>query len=342
MNSLQPSAGTRQYDVEADWQLNHICNMRCQYCFNTTNTTKESRSATDPVRCLEFFNSTKKVWSLHLTGGEPFLSSGFVELCKVLSSDHFLSLNSNLSSALVSDFAETIDSSRVEYVQCCLHLEERDRLNIWSGLENNLGALCSNGFLVFASQVMTPEAFARFPAAAERLADLGVVLIPKSLQGLFKGRWYPHAYSEKQRVLFRALSEAAEASLRFLTPRLIHKAVTVNPLQDRKFLNGFPVFRSAGCAAGTKFFTIQPNGNIYRCGRNQLLGNIEKGWFMPLSAISPCNSSYYPYFCLRYCELPQRTSAIMPLCLEEPPSFCTQTMHGLLRKGRQMLKQALR
>jgi MoaA/NifB/PqqE/SkfB family radical SAM enzyme len=316
--------------------------MSCRYCFSTTNAPNAHRPVADPARCLDFFNATGKVWSLHMTGGEPFLSSGFVELCKVLSRGHFLSLNSNLSSALVRDFAETVDPSRVEYVHCCLHLEERTRRNVWTTLESNLRALTRLGFLVFASQVMTSETFAVFPRAAERLANLGVVLIPKSLQGLFEGRWYPHSYSEEEKAAFRALSEEAEASLRVLTPGLMEQIVTVNPLRDREFLNGFPIFRGAPCAAGARFFTIRSNGNIYRCGFNHLLGNIEKGLFAPLSSSTPCDSSYYPYFCLRHSELLQGTSGARPIPLEVPPSPSLQTIHGLLRKGRKMLKQGIR
>lgn len=342
MNPIQSSAYTTRYDIEADWQINNVCDMACRYCFSTRSSAKGIRPVADPARYLDFFNSTGKVWSLHLTGGEPFLSPGFVELCKVLSQDHFLSLNSNLSSTLVSDFAEEVDPSHVEYVQCCLHLEERNRLHLWSTLASNLLALARRSIFVFASQVMTPETFAIFPQAAEHLAHLGVVLIPKSLQGLFEGKWYPHAYTEEQKRAFRALSAVAESRLGSLAPRLMQLVVTVNPLRDREFLDGFPVFRGAACAAGSRLFTIQSNGNIYRCGSNHLLGNIENGLFEPLSPNTPCDTSYYPYFCLRYSELPRRASGTTPFLMEVPPPPYLQAMRGLLRKGRKMLNRAIR
>jgi MoaA/NifB/PqqE/SkfB family radical SAM enzyme len=341
MNTIQASAPTTQHTIEADWQLNSICNMKCGYCFSTTNPTIARSTVIDPARCLEFFDATGEVWSLHMTGGEPFLTSGFVKLCSVLSSRHFLSLNSNLCSALVRDFAEAVDRSHVQYVHCCLHLEERGRLNLWKALEDNLRALTRRGFLVFASQVMTSKTFAVFPQAAERLADLGVVLIPKFLQGLFEGKWYPHAYSEKEKAVFCTLSEEAEAGLRSLTPLLMQQRVTVNPLRDREFLSGFPIFRGVGCSAGARFFTIQSNGNIYRCGSNHLLGNIEKDIFGPLPPYTPCDSSYYPYFCLRYSELAQSPSGATLIPLEVPPSTGLQTIYGLVRIGRKVLKQVI-
>jgi len=330
-----------QGTIEADWLLNDACNLKCLYCFGsgTAKPARAGRRRVDPARYLDFFNATGKIWRLHLTGGEPFLYPGFVELCNVLSRGHLLSLNSNLSSARVRDFAETVDPSRVEYLHCSLHLQERDRLGSWQMLENNLSALVSRNFRVFASQVMTPESFAAFPAAAERLAELGVALLPKALRGLFEGKWYPHSYSEREKALFCTLSEEAEANV---TPALNRQIVTVNPLRDREFLNGFPLFRGTPCGAGTQFVTIYSNGDIFRCGRSHLLGNIERGRFTPLRPGTPCDSSYCPYFCLRYSEKLKSASGAAPILLQTPPPVYLQTISGLLRKGKKALKQRLR
>lgn len=330
-----------QSEIEAAWQLNDICDMRCRYCFSTRNRPDLARAVADPERCLDFFNGTGKAWSLHLTGGEPFLSSGFVELCKVLSRNHLLSLNSNLSSPLVRTFAAEVDPLRVEYIHCCVHLEERGRLNKWRGLEDNLRDLARNGFLVFASQAMTSGAFSAFPRAADRLANLGIVLIPKALQGSFEGKWYPHSYTPKERALFRAFSIEAERSMAVLAPGLLQLNPTVNPLRDREFLTGFPIFRGVTCAAGTRFFTIHPNGNIYRCGCHRLLGNIEEGWFTPMLPGAMCDTSYYPYVCLRYSELMQNARKTSSIPLEVAPAAPLQVLHSALRTGRKMLRQRI-
>lgn len=323
--------------VEADWQLNDICNMQCHYCFSTRSGTRASRSVLDPRRCLDFFDGTESTWSLHMTGGEPFLSPGFIDLCKILSRRHLLSINTNLSSTRISEFSHAVDPTRVEYVHCCLHIEERERLNGWKTLENNLTILVRRGFVLFASQIMTPGVFAVFPESARRLLDLGVGLIPKSLQGPLNGKWYPHAYSEKEKDLFRVFSEQAETHLRINTPALVDGVFSVNPLRDREFLDGFPKFRNIPCAAGKRFFTIQSNGNIHRCGTNQLLGNIQKDIFGPLPTSAACNSSYYPYFCLRYSQLQQNVS----IRLEEPPSPSSQTIHSLVRKAKRIVRHVL-
>lgn len=341
MANLQPIANVGRGMVEADWQLNDICNMKCRYCFSTRNAPAASAPLLNPMRCLDFFDGTGWVWSLHMTGGEPFLSPGFVQFCEVLSRRHIISVNTNLSSPHVREFADRLDPGRVEYVHCCLHTAERERLNGWKTLESNLTTLVRRGVVVFASLIMTPEVFAAFPEAASRMGNLGVGLIPKSLQGLFDGKWYPHAYTQKEKGLFGVFSEQAEARLRVLTPAVVDRVFSINPLRDREFLNGFPIFRNISCAAGNKFFTIQSNGNIYRCGTNHLLGNVEKRIFAPLATSTPCDSSYCPYFCLRYSQLSSGAPATS-MRLDVPPSPPRQTVHGLLRKGKQLLRQALR
>src|ERR1035438_7664723 len=97
------------FDIEADWTLNLLCNYDCDYCFCRASTEHRLVGRISPEQYLEFFNSTGKIWLLHLTGGEPFFHPNFVGLCRTLTSRHFISVNSNLSSHRVRDFAAEID-----------------------------------------------------------------------------------------------------------------------------------------------------------------------------------------------------------------------------------------
>src|ERR1039458_3493426 len=96
------------FDIEADWTLNLLCNYDCDYCFCRASTEHRLVGRISPEQYLEFFNSTGKIWLLHLTGGEPFFHPNFVGLCRTLTSRHFISVNSNLSSHRVRDFAAEI------------------------------------------------------------------------------------------------------------------------------------------------------------------------------------------------------------------------------------------
>ena len=174
------------FDIEADWTLNLLCNYDCEYCFSRAFTEHPLVGRISPEQYLDFFDSTGKVWLLHLTGGEPFLHRDFVRLCRTL-------------------------ASRVQCVHCGVHAGERDRRKGWAKLLANVTFLLERGFPVFASLVMTPSAFADFPRVADSFAKLGVPLIPKALRGSFEGRWYPQAYTEARGSLI------VQRSIRFST-----------------------------------------------------------------------------------------------------------------------------
>jgi MoaA/NifB/PqqE/SkfB family radical SAM enzyme len=98
------------YQAEADWMLLTTCNFRCKYCFNPPDAlgAKLKVYGTN-VQWTKGFNATGKKWLLHLTGGEPCVYPGFVDLCQQLARDHYLSINSNLSHPSIDAFVERID-----------------------------------------------------------------------------------------------------------------------------------------------------------------------------------------------------------------------------------------
>lgn len=283
------------FDVEADWTLNLLCNYDCTYCISRAPKEHPLVGRISPDEYLDFFNSTGKTWLLHLTGGEPFVHRDFVTLCRALTSRHFISLNSNLSSRRVRDFAESVDASRVHYIHCGVHVEERDRRKGWTQLSANVRLLLDREFPVFASLVLTPAALGEYPRVAQFFAPLGVPLIPKVVRGFFEGRWYPQAYTAAERDQFRAFSEQAEtmASVQRIGP-------TINPFLDRDYLDGFPDFRGIACSAGSRFVSIGYDGRIFRCGQRTMLGNIFERRVTLFTEDRPCDDDYCPYWCLRY------------------------------------------
>jgi MoaA/NifB/PqqE/SkfB family radical SAM enzyme len=261
---------------------------------------------------LEFFNSTGKIWLLHLTGGEPFFHPNFVGLCRTLTSRHFISVNSNLSSHRVRDFAAEIDRSRVQYVHCGVHVEERDRRKGWRNLLPNVASLLERGFPVFASLVMTPSAFAQFPRVADLFTALGVPLIPKAIRGSYEGRWYPQAYTEAERTQFRRFSEQAAIIARNSTWRPDQLRATVNPLLDQYYLDGVPDFTGIQCSAGRMSVSIGYDGKIFRCGQKTVLGNIFERRLDLFPEDRPCDDEYCPYWCLRYSHFEKETQGNYP------------------------------
>jgi MoaA/NifB/PqqE/SkfB family radical SAM enzyme len=289
-----------KYDIEADWQLLDTCNYRCTYCFLGPDVLgSKLRSFAEPGRWSDAFDDTGLTWLLHLTGGEPGAYPGFVELCAALTKRHFISLNSNLTHPSMTRFAHTIDPSRVSFINAGLHLDERDRRAGHDIFLQNLSALDAAGFTALVSLVATPEVLGRFPEAIARLQPVGLFPIPKLLRGPFEGRHYPEGYTAQERRLFATYAaQARSAYAARLAQR--NEPPTIDMLNDDRFTRGLPDYVGLMCDAGRRFVQIVPNGDIFRCGARDFLGNVLEGSFARRESASPCASGHCYYFCNKY------------------------------------------
>lgn len=289
------------HDVEADWILMSTCNYRCIYCFWDTEALGRKISPPASVETLAaFFEATGLRWLLHLTGGEPFHYPDFLELCGLLTRQQVISINTNADSDRVLRFADTIDPGRVDFINCGVHLQQRVERGRVDQFIRNFHALRGAGFDVFASCVMYPELFATFPEVWAWWAEQGIPLIPKALQGWHLGRAYPEGYTDHEQAMFFEYS--GNANLAYAN-RFPHRTAppTINPLNDAAiFFSGPTDYRGQLCEAGRHFVRIRENGEIRRCGPEDVIGNIVEGWFDRRTGPSLCTELECPYFCDKY------------------------------------------
>jgi len=289
------------YDIETDWIIMSTCNFRCNYCFWGEDDL--GRKIEPPGAIEEFvhyFDESGLIWLLHITGGEPFFYPRFVELCQLLTQKHYISLNSNVDSKEVIAFAETVDPARVESINCGLHIEQREMRHRVDDFVMKVNLLQQRGFFTFVSSVMYPTIFHGFPENFEYFLDKGIVVIPKSLQGIHEGKLYPNSYTTEERSLFVEYSLRAEA---LLAPVFSQRAEppTINPFMDReRFLYELPDHRGKLCNAGYKFVRLRENGDVRRCGSQDVLGNIFQGNVKLNSSPRRCNEIECPYFCEKH------------------------------------------
>ncbi|MGH2443482.1 MAG: radical SAM protein [Chloroflexota bacterium] len=290
-----------RYDIEADWSLMSTCNYRCEYCFWDSEALGRKIKPPAPIDTLSrFFDDTSLTWLLHLTGGEPFHYPRFVELCRLLTQRHFISINTNADSDRVRTFSEIIDPARVDFINCGVHVQQREERNRAEAFVRNVHFLRDAGFDAFASCVMYPPVFPDFSETWERYAQDDVILIPKAFRGIYQGRPYPEAYSDSQRALFIEYSLRAEQECR---EQITRRAVrpSIDPFLDReRFLHGTEDCRGRMCRAGRDFVRIWDTGEIRRCGPADVIGNVAEGWFHRRNGPSPCIETECPYFCARY------------------------------------------
>lgn len=295
------------YKFEVDWIVNAQCNLSCDYC-DATNA--PAGTLQYPVEQYVKFFRDRGQWMLHLSGGEPLLFMKNVDLMQALvNNGQFISLNTNLSQTTrVLAFADIVDPSFVEYIHVGVHPLERNRLNNWYALINNLTVLRQKEFEVFASVVMVPDVFGYvYEETRKKMQAIGITLIPKAMRSDFgmrvehlKGKNYPHDYTEKERELFLEYSSQAAGE----RPDLLKGPHTINPLIDCQYLNGFPNFREEGvsCSAGKNFFKIDEEGKIWRCERKVQYGDIGLNWLTIEDIPRLCNENFCPYICLRYSD----------------------------------------
>ncbi len=307
VEALQPAVRL-EYDIEADWQLLSRCNFSCEYC-----NAPEGRGRRPPDRrgtaaeWVRGFGATGRTWLLHLTGGEPGLHPELVELCAGLTAAHYLSLNTNLSCPSLEEFAERIDPSRVHFINAALHASSRPGPAAIDQFVERFRYVRSRGFLIFASQLMTPEIIPAFDRWRADLADAGIRLYPKVLRGPYRDRIFPASYSSAERDRLHALITAATDDFtKLITP--LDEAPTVDLRRDAIQVDGRPDYRGRWCCPGWRLVRIRPDGAVYRCGRRKPIGNILDEKLQLLDGPRVCTSRSCPYFCEKHTTWTARSS----------------------------------
>lgn len=282
-------------DLEIKWTINTFCNFSCAHCFYRG----QKRDVDRPhniSQVLESIDRLDKTCLIKITGGEPFFTNNFVELCEKLTQKHIIGLNTNLSHKDVSRFAEVIDPKKVSNINCSLHIPERERLNLVEDYIKKYKLLEAKGFNVFAVYVLHPEVLDRFEDDYNFFKSHGIILTPK----VFRGNWnksekfdtrfikrikrafntyYPNAYTKKQKEKIISYIEQSQKDLTPLSnskPDEL-KARIWDLTYEKSLINDSPTFKGKTCLAGKSFIKITSAGEAFRCSKRHYLGNLFTG-----------------------------------------------------------------
>lgn len=311
-----------KYDIEVDWLINEYCNFGCIYCFDQDDKKIKSVGYNNIDNIVNGFRKSGLTWLVHMSGGEPLFFPNIIHLCEMLSKDHFLSMNTNLSHKNIISFTEKVSPERVGFIHCSLHILERERLGLVGDYIDKYNLLKKKGYYVFASYVMFPQLINRFEKDYEYFKKEGIILMPKIYRGdynifkisdarIFKKirhvfiNNYPKDYSEKKKAFIQKYIEKSQVDMcpyDEKTPN-IGEMRTIDLAHDIKFLNDLPSFKSKICLAGKKFVRMTPNGDVFRCqDENLFLGNLFEGEIELLKKPMPCTSDICscPYQGIRY------------------------------------------
>jgi MoaA/NifB/PqqE/SkfB family radical SAM enzyme len=231
------------------WNMTRKCNFRCEYCYFPHDNTPVEQTL--PVeRILAFLDATGREWTVGMTGGEPFIYPGFVDICAALTANHRIGVDTNLSvSSRVREFARRIDPARVQDLYVALHIKERERVRGVAAFIDNARLLMDSGFRVIVNYVVHPDLEGRFHADREFFAGHGIAITPRPFRGEHGGRRYPEAYGDRARAIFAD-----------------------HPEQGRKVAFNF---MGVPCHAGRTLLRMDEDGTVYRCpGDKTVLGNM--------------------------------------------------------------------
>ncbi len=231
------------------WNMTRKCNFRCEYCYFPHDNSPVTRTL--PVdRITDFLDATGRTWTVGMTGGEPFIYPGFVDICDALTQRHRIGVDTNLSvSSKVREFARRIDPARVQDLYVALHIQERERIKGVPAFIDNARLLIESGFKVIVNYVVHPSLEDRFRADSDFFAAHGIAITPRPFRGKLDGRRYPEAYGDRARAIFAD-----------------------HPEQGRKIAFNF---QGVPCFAGKTLLRMDPDGTVYRCpGDKTVLGNV--------------------------------------------------------------------
>lgn len=285
-------------DTEVHWHISHFCNFECPYCFGGKKQKDIFRGVQDIPKIIEGFNRFGLICQINISGGEPFLCKNFIELCQRLTEKHRICVNTNLSHKDVYRFAEVIDPHRVRYLNCSVHIDIREKLNLVDDFIEKFKFLKEKGFYAYATYVMYPPLLKRFDGDYAFFKSQGIILRQKIFRGTFNRfnlpdswmprrgsrffkRLYPNAYSprERKKILFyieRSQKEGDDTQGYEDDPgegRMLDVGL------DRFFLDGLPSLKGKLCRAGKDYVRMTPEGEVHRChGGTHRLGNMfEEG-----------------------------------------------------------------
>jgi len=192
------------------WRTNRACNFDCEYCFRSGVDVDRTREHPDcgaysPDQIARCLDNTGKTWRIHMSGGEPFLYPQYVELAKALTRNHYLSINTNLSTPNVHDFAATVPPEHVHVINASMHVEELEKIprGVRSFMERLLH-LQVRGFNVRLMYITYPPFLLRMEKDLQHVQSLGVREIRiKVFRGWHDEKHYPRDYTVEETALIK-------------------------------------------------------------------------------------------------------------------------------------------
>lgn len=316
--------------ISLNWHINYECNFACEYCNQVKN-----RSNFKPFDCDQFnrvFSETDLSFSVHMSGGEPFLYPDFIQICKIITQKHWVSINTNLSTENVYEFADIINNSKIVFVNCGVHILQREiGSRRMSDFIKKIIYLQEKNIKVYANYVTYPPLIHRMQKDFVFLRKEGIQNIQAQIfQGYYRGKEYPKSFSEDDKRLIKELGCDRDQIL------ILDK--------NRSFFRKY-------CNAGRRSFYMDAKGNLYRCLQShRKYGNLFDETFSIDSEARLCpfkecdcpfeailnvtdRATMTKNIFIGHSEIIFKLTDILSKCFRDPAYICGRMYHKLYRRG---------
>ncbi len=243
-------ANNQNYDAWLHWDVTKRCNLNCEYCFGKITDNKVKVNSIDIEKLIRTLDSTKKIFRISFTGGEPTIIPNFWEAVKAITLKHYVSFNTNLITKNLQKIIDEINPTRILHIHASLHYDELVKKNLLERFINNFKLLQKSGFNIYTEAVAYP----RWKNKVEQMKsifkkeEVEVTFAP--YYGKFEEKNYPESYTESEKQSFDLLNEDIKCFMQ----------------------------KGELCNAGYNAAVVFSNGNVYPCYQiKEKIGNIYEG-----------------------------------------------------------------
>jgi len=233
------------------------------------------------------FNRGDKKWHIIVTGGEPLLKKGMIDIFERLTEKHTLFINTNLSLSTENliEFVKRVNPQKVG-MNIAVHVEEREKIDkSFIDFLKKIDIIRNAGISFFVSYVFYPPLISRIDKDFEYLRNNGIEKITlKPFFGSYNNLEYPKAYNNTEKEYLKKYY-LAEYDLGDNAPETN--------------------FKSNICYAGQRTFYVDEFGTARRCeNSNDTYGNFfDESFFMDKKPrFCKEKSSLCPYQCMIYAK----------------------------------------
>ena len=277
------------------WDIHYSCNYYCVYCFFAHKWQEMAKVNTYPG-LDKWIDAWKSVFdrygscNIHITGGEPFSYPGIMDLCAALEKMHKLSFDTNLSFDPGELLAKLQHPERTGF-SAAFHPDHAQIDVFIDKLSVLRSAGCRIGGMNFVAYPPNLERISDYARAASK-AGFNITVMP--FRGVYEGKEYPAAYTDRQKHLIRTLGqeEYDEKSEKACSDDNKHEPGEKVSDQMLEWYSKDGSREGMLCMMGQVYSKVHPDGNAHRCCMTWknwgLLGNLLEGTFEFYDDPMPC------------------------------------------------------